>query len=247
MAKSAAQCAELLPLGLSPLDGQQRLESHFPDKVLIGVDEVGRGPLAGPVVACAAVLRHNAQLPILLDDSKKLNARKRELLYKQIQDSCLCYAIAEASVDEIDATDILSANFLAMRRALRALGWKGIEAPDGDKPVVAEGTLPSDKKAQVIIDGNLLIRGVASECQLPVVKGDGRVACVSAASILAKVYRDRLMTSLAEIYPGYGFEKHAGYGTAAHLRAIRLLGFSPAHRKSFKPKSLLGQTDLWDN
>jgi ribonuclease HII len=246
MAKSIAQCADLLPAGLTPADGQALLAKHFAGAVLVGVDEVGRGPLAGPVVACAAVLNPQAVLPVGLTDSKKLTAHKRDLLYTQVQDACLCFAIAEASVAEIDSMNILQANFLAMRRALAALGWADLDAPAGDVPVFSRGTLPLGQTAQILIDGNLPIKGVSATCQLPVVKGDGRVACIAAASVLAKVYRDRLMATLGEQYPGYGFDKHAGYGTATHLQAIRALGFSPVHRKSFKPKSLQGQMGLWD-
>lgn len=245
MALSTARCAELLPEGLSPLEGQQRMNIHFAGDVLVGVDEVGRGPLAGPVVACAAVLREDMELPAGLTDSKKLTARKRDALYELVQQACVCFAIAEASVEEIDGTDILSANFLAMRRALSALGLAGLDAPAGVVPVFSQGALPAGVGIRILIDGNLPIRGVPAAMQFPVVKGDGRVACIAAASVLAKVYRDRLMEKLGAQYPGYGLETHAGYGTAAHLRAIRLLGFSPVHRKSFKPKSLQDQMDLW--
>ena len=241
---SSPLLSSLLPLGLSPEQGQQNLDAHFAPAALVGVDEVGRGPLAGPVVACAALLKTGVLLPPGLTDSKKLTARKREALYEQVQDACEAFAIAEASVEEIDATDILSANFLAMRRALQALGWTGLEAPAGAVPVFARGSLPKDRPCQLLVDGNLRIRGVPEGPQLPIVKGDGRVACIAAASVLAKVYRDRLMANLDSVYPGYDFAQHAGYGTAAHIRAIRLLGLSPVHRKTFKPKSLQGQLDL---
>lgn len=250
MAKSTVPRSDLLPWGLDPLAGQQFLQNHFAGHILAGIDEVGRGPLAGPVVACVAVLRPDVVLPKGLTDSKKLSAQKRDDLYQVVQDACACFAIAQASVEEIDRLDILNANFLAMRRALTALGFPGLDAPVGDVAVVVKGQL-SDASAKqcpvrLLVDGNQKIRGVDSECQTTLVKGDGRVSCIAAASVLAKVYRDRLMASLAKQYPGYGFENHAGYGTAAHLDAIRRIGFSPVHRRSFKPKSLQGQLELWN-
>ena len=210
--------------------------------VLVGVDEVGRGPLAGPVVACAAVLKAPDIMPAL-NDSKKLTRPKREAMFDAVKEACACYAIASASVEEIDRMNILEADFLAMRRALQALGLPGISEPAPEIPVEVKGSFveaagTANPEVFVAVDGNLKIRGIPAEIQMPVVKGDGRIACISAASILAKVFRDRYMDKLAETYPGYGFEVHAGYGTKAHLDAIRKLGFTPAHRKSFHPKSL---------
>ena len=170
--------------------------------VLVGVDEVGRGPLAGPVVACAAVLKAPDIMPEL-NDSKKLTRPKREAMFDAVKDACACYAIASAP----------------------------------EIPIEVKGSF-ADLTIFIAVDGNLMIRGVPAEMQMPVVKGDGRIASISAASVLAKVFRDRYMDKLAETYPGYGFEVHAGYGTKAHLDAIRKLGFTPAHRKSFHPKSL---------
>ena len=210
--------------------------------VLVGVDEVGRGPLAGPVVACAAVLKAPDIMPAL-NDSKKLTRPKREAMFDAVKEACACYAIASASVEEIDRMNILEADFLAMRRALQALGLPGISEPAPEIPVEVKGSFveaagTAKPEVFVAVDGNLKIRGIPAEIQMPVVKGDGRIACISAASILAKVFRDRYMDKLAETYPGYGFEVHAGYGTKAHLDAIRKQGFTPAHRKSFHPKSL---------
>ena len=242
--------------------------------IVIGVDEVGRGPLAGPVVACAAVLKSPDAL-LTLNDSKKLSRPKREAMFEQVKDACACYAIASASVEEIDEMNILEADFLAMRRALQALGFPGLNETAPEIPIEVKGSLnealhPNDASGSVIlnakregssdgssnasplsslvshlssniliaVDGNLKIRGVPAEKQMPIVKGDGRIASISAASILAKVFRDRYMDKLEEFYPGYGFDKHAGYGTKAHLDAIRRLGYTPAHRKSFHPKSL---------
>ena len=242
--------------------------------IVVGIDEVGRGPLAGPVVACAAVLKSPEAL-LTLNDSKKLSRPKREAMFEQVKDACACYAIASASVEEIDEMNILEADFLAMRRALQALGFPGLNETAPEIPIEVKGSLnealhPNDASGSVIlnakregsrdgssnasplsslvshlssniliaVDGNLKIRGVPAEKQMPIVKGDGRIASISAASILAKVFRDRYMDKLEELYPGYGFDKHAGYGTKAHLDAIRRLGYTPAHRKSFHPKSL---------
>ena len=204
--------------------------------VLVGVDEVGRGPLAGPVVACAAVLKAPDIMPEL-NDSKKLTRPKREAMFDAVKDACACYAIANASVEEIDRMNILEADFLAMRRALQALGMPGLSETAPEIPIEVKGSF-ADLTIFIAVDGNLMIRGVPAEMQMPVVKGDGRIASISASSVLAKVFRDRYMDKLAETYPGYGFEVHAGYGTKAHLDAIRKLGFTPAHRKSFHPKSL---------
>ena len=253
--------------------------------IVIGIDEVGRGPLAGPVVACAAVLKSPDAL-LTLNDSKKLSRPKRETMFEQVKDACACYAIASASVEEIDEMNILEADFLAMRRALQALGFPGLNETAPEIPIDAKGSLnnviqnnaannvilngaqrnegSSDCSSNVVmldpaachpglvpgsplalnaniliaVDGNLKIHGVPAEKQMPIVKGDGRIASISAASILAKVFRDRYMDKLEELYPGYGFDKHAGYGTKAHLDAIRRQGFTPAHRKSFHPKGL---------
>lgn len=210
--------------------------------VVVGIDEVGRGPLAGPVVACAAVLKTPDIMPEL-NDSKKLTRPKREAMFDAVKEACACYAIASASVEEIDKMNILEADFLAMRRALQALGMKGLDAPAPEIPVEAKGSFAdaagtASQKIFIAVDGNLKIRGVPAEMQMPIVKGDGRIASISAASILAKVFRDRFMDKLAETYPGYAFEVNAGYGTKAHLDGIRKLGFTPAHRRSFHPKGL---------
>ncbi|MCQ2063668.1 MAG: ribonuclease HII [Fibrobacter sp.] len=218
--------------------------------IVVGIDEVGRGPLAGPVVACAAVLKSPDAL-LTLNDSKKLTRAKREAMFENVKDACVCYAIASASVEEIDRMNILEADFLAMRRALQSLGMPGINESAPEIPVEVKGSfadalgaplsslvspLSLQNSLLIAVDGNLKIRGVPPESQIPVVKGDGRIASISAASILAKVFRDRYMDKLAEKYPGYGFEVNAGYGTKLHLDGIRKLGFTPEHRKSFHPK-----------
>lgn len=179
--------------------------------LVAGVDEVGRGPLAGPVVT-AAVILDPGRAPAGLRDSKRLSARDRTRLAAEIRDMAVAWAIGRAEVAEIDALNILQATLLAMQRAVAAL---------------------SIEPALVLVDGNRLPR--LSIPALAVVRGDDRVAAISAASILAKVARDSEMGRLAEEYPGYGLERHKGYPTAAHLRALRSLGPTPLHRNSFAP------------
>lgn len=181
--------------------------------LVAGVDEAGRGPLAGPVVAAAVIL--DDLHPINgLADSKKLTALKRERLYDEIRAKALCCSIAEASVEEIDALNILQATLLAMRRAVEGLRLK---------------------PHKVLVDGNRLpLLDVLAEA---IVKGDSKVPAISAASILAKVTRDRWCQQLHLEYPDYGFDRHKGYGTADHLQALRKLGATPWHRHSFSPVS----------
>lgn len=176
-----------------------------------GVDEVGRGPLAGPVTAAAVILDANA-IPDGLDDSKKLTARRREALYTEILATAQV-SVASASVAEIDKINILQASMLAMKRALA-----GLQTP----PDFA------------LIDGNRLPVGLQCPAQ-PIVKGDQRSLSIAAASIIAKVTRDRLMVDLAQQFPGYSWETNVGYGTKAHLEALLRLGVTPHHRRSFKP------------
>lgn len=236
----------------APVDGEIAMRKFAASQmgenaVVVGIDEVGRGPLAGPVVACAAVLKSPDAL-LTLNDSKKLTRPKREAMYQAVQDACECFAVASASVEEIDRMNILEADFLAMRRALQALGMPGIHESEPEIPIFQKGSFASLTTSHqpltilIAVDGNLKIHGIPEEMQIPVVKGDGRIASISAASILAKVFRDRYMDDLEKKFPGYGFDKHAGYGTKAHLDAIRHQGMTPEHRKSFHPKSL--QTEL---
>jgi ribonuclease HII len=179
--------------------------------LIAGVDEAGRGPLAGPVVA-AAVILDDLQPIAGLDDSKKLTEKRRELLYEEILAKALCCSIAEASVQEVDALNILQATLLAMRRAVDGLRLKPVK---------------------VLVDGNRLpVLEVRAEA---IVQGDALVPAISAASILAKVHRDRLCLRLHEHYPQYGFARHKGYGTAEHLQALAEHGPSPCHRMSFAP------------
>ena len=233
---------EFLENTMTPIEGEIALRTNYPNVCIIGIDEVGRGPLAGPVVVCAAVLQ-NPTGDSSLNDSKKLTRKKREAMFDTVKEECLCYAIASASAEEIDEFNILEADFLAMRRALSALGFPGLKASKPKLPIEVKGLLPQKTKLLIAVDGNLKIRGVPEENQIAIIQGDGRVASISAASILAKVYRDRYMDNLAQKYPGYAFEKNAGYGTKAHLEGIRKLGMTPEHRKSFHPKSL--QTELF--
>jgi len=178
---------------------------------LAGVDEVGRGPLAGDVVAAAVIL--DPQRPVIgLRDSKKLSAARREQLALEIREHALAWSVARATVAEIDEHNILQASLLAMHRAVLAL------AP---------------QPAYVLVDGNRLPRWeYAAEA---VVKGDDRVPAIAAASILAKVQRDRELVALEHLYPGYGFAAHKGYPTARHLEALRRLGVTPVHRRTFGP------------
>lgn len=181
-----------------------------------GVDEVGRGPLAGDVVAAAVIL--DPDNPIAgLRDSKKLSAAKRVELDKIIKDKAIAWSVARATVAEIDELNILQASLLAMHRAVSGL---------------------NPQPGYVLVDGNRLPRwSYAAEA---VVKGDDRVPAISAASILAKVQRDGELIDLDGQYPGYGFASHKGYPTALHLRALRELGVTPVHRRSFAPvKNLL--------
>lgn len=185
------------------------VDYHGPD--LAGVDEVGRGPLAGDVVAAAVIL--DPQRPVAgLRDSKKLSPRRRLELAGLIKERALAWSVARASVAEIDELNILQASLLAMHRAVQGLALQ---------------------PGYVLVDGNRLPRwDYPSE---PVVKGDDRVPAIAAASILAKVQRDSELIALEDEYPGYGFASHKGYPTAAHLQALQTLGVTPVHRRSFGP------------
>ncbi|KMK68520.1 ribonuclease HII [Puniceibacterium sp. IMCC21224] len=179
--------------------------------LVAGVDEVGRGPLAGPVLA-AAVILDPAQIPAGLNDSKKLSAPRRQALSDALW-SCARVAVGEASVEEIDDINILRASHLAMCRAIAGLDV----VPD-----------------HVLVDGNLIPR----DLELPataVIKGDGRSLSIAAASIVAKIRRDRIMWDLAQHCPGYGWETNMGYPSKSHIMALTNLGVTPHHRRSFKP------------
>lgn len=179
--------------------------------LIAGVDEAGRGPLAGPVVAAAVIL--DDLNPIQgLADSKILTALRREQLFHEIRAKALCCSIAEASVEEIEQLNILQATLLAMRRAVEGLRLK---------------------PQMVLVDGNRLpVLDIRAEA---IVKGDATVPSISAASILAKVHRDRWCTEYDLQFPQYGFARHKGYGTAEHLIALKMHGACPQHRKTFRP------------
>lgn len=181
-------------------------------KILCGVDEAGRGPLAGPVCAAAVVLPRGFEIKGL-NDSKKLSEKKREELFDMICQNAVSYGIAMASVEEIEQLNILEATFLAMRRAIDKLDMQ---------PEIA------------LVDGNRA-KNLGVECRC-IIGGDGKCADIAAASILAKVTRDRYMLDMAEKYPEYFFDKHKGYGTKLHYQAIREHGPSPIHRMSFLKK-----------
>jgi len=190
------------------------------DGVIAGVDEVGRGPLAGAVVAAAVILDPNNPIEGLAD-SKKLTAKRREALFPLIQDRALAWCIARASEAEIDQLNILQASLLAMRRAVLGLQMQ----PE-----------------RVLVDGNR-----CPELPYPseaIIKGDSLVPAISAASILAKVVRDHEMVAFDKIYPGYGFASHKGYPTAQHMQALKTLGVTPIHRRSFAPvKAVLSEPE----
>jgi ribonuclease HII len=191
-------------------------------ELVAGVDEAGRGPLAGPVVVAAVILPENYQLEFL-DDSKRLTAGRRERLVPEIEAQAIAFHVEFVSVEEIDRVNILQASLNGMQRAVEKL----TPCPD-----------------RVMIDGN---RAPPLACPAKtLIGGDGLMACISAASVLAKVYRDRLMDSMHKTYPDYGFDRHKGYPTAFHMERLRQLGPCPIHRKSFAPvrRSLEGLLNL---
>ncbi|MCW8932172.1 MAG: ribonuclease HII [Gammaproteobacteria bacterium] len=178
---------------------------------IAGVDEVGRGPLVGAVVTAAVIL--DPENPIDgLDDSKKLTEKKRAILAEEIKEKALCYSIARAEHEEIDELNIFHATLLAMKRAVEGLKIE----PD-----------------KVLVDGKYC-PDILFPCEA-IIKGDSRVAAISAASIIAKVARDSEMIAMEETYPGYGFAKHKGYPTKLHIEALQKLGITPIHRRSYKP------------
>jgi ribonuclease HII len=186
-----------------------------PEGLVCGIDEAGRGPLAGPVVAAAVIL--DPDNPIAgLNDSKKLSARRRERLALEIRAKALAWAVAEASVEEIDRINILQASLLAMQRAVERL---------------------SVRPSHALVDGNRCPElACTSEA---IIGGDGKVASIAAASILAKTVRDAGMLELHVQYPDYGFDRHMGYPTAVHLKALCEHGVTPAHRRSYAPVARL--------
>ncbi len=203
--------------------GHKPVLAKYPDgQVIIGVDEAGRGPLAGPVVAAAVVLCKPR--PSGLDDSKKLSAARRAELEATIKRRCL-WAVGVVDVEDIDRLNIFGATMLAMSLAVQSL----CEQLDGEPH-------------QVLVDGNMTPHGRRPEWRWParaIVGGDAIEPCISAASIIAKEHRDRLMREYAEAHPHYGWERNAGYGTPQHLEALRRHGPTPLHRRSFAPVAQL--------
>jgi len=203
--------------------GHNSVLAKYPDgQVIIGVDEAGRGPLAGPVVAAAVALCKPR--PAGLDDSKKLSPARRAELEERIKRRCQ-WAVGVVEVDEIDRLNIFGATMLAMSLAVQSL----CEQLDGEPH-------------QVLVDGNLTPHGRRPEWRWParaIVGGDAIEPCISAASIIAKEHRDRLMREYAQAHPHYGWERNAGYGTPEHLEALRRHGPSPLHRRSFAPVAQL--------
>ncbi len=190
---------------------EQKTLAWEPVGLMAGVDEAGRGPLAGPVVAAAVILDDSKRIRGLAD-SKVLTPLQRERLYDQIREKALCCSVAEATVEEIDQLNILHATMLAMKRAIEGLRLKPV---------------------RVLVDGNRLPTiDVLAEA---VIGGDARIKSISAASILAKVHRDRLCQALDEEFPHYGFASHKGYGTPEHLEALRVHGACRHHRRFFAP------------
>lgn len=200
----------------------RRYQSPTDARLLCGVDEAGRGPLAGAVFAAAVVLDCARPRINNLHDSKTLDEAERDKLAARIRERALAFAVASATVEEIDRLNILGASLLAMRRAIEALGVK----PD-----------------EVCVDGLHVPRGVEAPCRA-IVKGDRLVAAISAASILAKVARDAEMVEIDARYPGYGFAHHKGYATPEHLAALRERGPCEIHRRSFEPVLTMLQADL---
>ena len=181
-------------------------------KMVGGIDEAGRGPLAGPVVAACCILDPNEKI-LGLDDSKKLSEKKREELFVTIKEKALAYAVCEASPEEIDEINILEATKKAMRQCVKDLAAQG-KSPD------------------ILLIDAVNLSGTGLDV-IPIIKGDAKSDSIAAASILAKVTRDHIMMECDEVYPGYGFAKHKGYGTKDHYAAIREKGMTPIHRRSF--------------
>ena len=195
------------------LNELKKMENQYFEKgiqYLCGIDEAGRGPLAGPVVVAAVVMPKDSKLEGV-NDSKKVSEKKRELLYEQIKEEAISYSVAIVDEKEIDQVNILNATKEGLTTAIRGL---------------------KVKPERIIVDA---LTGIDT-CGIPydsVIKGDAKCYSIAAASILAKVTRDRIMRKMDEVYPEYGFEKHKGYGTAAHIAAIKEYGLCPIHRKSF--------------
>lgn len=212
--------AERLELAIKRTEELRRPEIELMDKgysLIAGVDEVGRGPLAGPVVAAACIFDRDVDI-VGIDDSKKLSEKKREQFFDEIKDKALAYGIGEASCEVIDETNILEATKLAMKRAI----------DEADKMLESKGR----DRIQIVIFDAVKINDLKKE-QMSVIKGDQTYFSVAAASILAKVTRDNLMKEYDKVYPEYGFASNKGYGTKAHYEGIKKAGITEIHRKSF--------------
>lgn len=201
---------ERLERELARLEVMEQYEREYADRGLIGgVDEAGRGPLAGPVAAGAVILPRGCRI-LYLNDSKKLSKKRREELFLEIQDKAIAWGVGIVSPARIDEINILQATYEAMRAAISQL----------------------KEKPRLLLNDAVTIPGLEAE-QIPIIKGDEKSISIAAASIMAKVTRDHMMAEYEELFPGYGFARHKGYGTAAHIRAIRELGPCPIHRRSF--------------
>lgn len=212
--------AERLELAIKRTEELRRPEIELMDKgysLIAGVDEVGRGPLAGPVVAAACIFDRDVDI-VGIDDSKKLSEKKREQFFDEIKEKALAYGIGEASCEVIDEINILEATKLAMKRAI----------DEADKMLESKGR----DRIQIVIFDAVKINDLKKE-QMSVIKGDQTYFSVAAASILAKVTRDNLMKEYDKVYPEYGFASNKGYGTKAHYEGIKKAGITEIHRKSF--------------
>jgi ribonuclease HII len=192
------------------LEKMKEYEYGYEDHVLLcGIDEVGRGPLAGPVVAGAVILPRDCQI-LYLNDSKKLSGKKREALFLEIKEKAVAYAVGVIGAEKVDEINILQATYEAMRQAVGKLGVE----------------------PQVLLNDAVTIPGLLME-QVPIIKGDAKSVSIAAASVLAKVTRDHMMEEYDTLFPQYGFAKHKGYGTAVHISALKEYGPCPIHRRSF--------------
>jgi ribonuclease HII len=192
------------------LENMKEFEYRYEDHILVcGIDEAGRGPLAGPVVAGAVILPRACEI-LFLNDSKKLSEKRREALFEEIQEKASAYAVGVVGADRVDEINILQATYEAMRLAISKLGVE----------------------PEVLLNDAVTIPGIAVS-QVPIVKGDSKSVSIAAASIMAKVTRDHMMEEYDKIFPEYGFAKHKGYGTAFHINALKEFGPCPIHRRSF--------------
>lgn len=201
---------EKLQLERERLEKMKEYEYRYESHVLIcGVDEAGRGPLAGPVAAGAVILPRDCEI-LFLNDSKKLSEKRREELFEEIKEKAVAYGVGIVGADRIDEVNILQATYEAMRLAVSSLG----------------------AEPEVLLNDAVTIPGIEIP-QVPIIKGDGKSLSIAAASIMAKVTRDHMMEEYDKLFPEYGFAKHKGYGTAAHIGALREFGPCPIHRRSF--------------